>query len=92
MFGNKEIKAVYKHNTLYLLLNYLKQSLKVEEKTIRSEWLRREIVVGNENNGKKVDYKLIKHKGKSFRCVAIDPKVLDELGFDFKYEPNHPGR
>lgn len=80
---NKSIKAIYKKETLYLLPAYVKEVLKVEEKTIRGEWLRRGITISHTHRGKVVDYRQLKHKGRNFTCIAIDPRIVEELGFDF---------
>lgn len=83
---SRDIKAVFKNKTLYLLPNYLKDFLKSEQNTIRNEWLRREITIGRSENGKTVDYQQIKHGGKKFRGVAIKPEIVEKLGFDFDEE------
>lgn len=80
------IKAIYKNDSLHLLPAYLKEFLKSEEKTIRSEWLRREITVSQISKGKTVDYKQVKHKGRNFSGVPIQQKIVEELGFDFSEE------
>ncbi|WP_431029653.1 DUF927 domain-containing protein [Lysinibacillus sp. LZ02] len=80
---NKSIKAIYKRGTLYLLPAYVKEVLKVEEKTIRSEWLRRGITISQTHRGKDVDYRQLKHKGRNFTCIALDSQIVEELGFDF---------
>ncbi|ACA41633.1 DUF927 domain-containing protein [Lysinibacillus sphaericus] len=77
-------KAVYKNGTIYLLPSYLKDFLKSEQNTIRNEWLRRGICIESINNGSVVDYQQIKHKGRKFRGVAIQPKIIEELGFNFE--------
>ncbi|WP_427108648.1 DUF927 domain-containing protein [Lysinibacillus xylanilyticus] len=77
-------KAVYKNRTIYLLPSYLKDFLKSEQNTIRNEWLRRGICIESINNGTLVDYQQIKHKGRKFRGVAIQPKIVEELGFNFE--------
>jgi len=79
-----EIKAIYKNSTIHLLPSYLKDFLKTEQNTIRNEWLRRGIGIRRINDDKEVDYQQIKHKGKKFRGVAIQPKIVEELGFDFQ--------
>lgn len=79
----KSIKAIYKNSTLHLLPAYTKEFLKVEEKTIRSEWLRRGITAEKNHRGKKVDYSQVKHKGRNFTCIALNPQIIEELGFDF---------
>lgn len=83
---NKAIKAVYKKGTLHLLPAYLRDMLKVEEKAIRAEWLRRGMTLERISKGKKVDYGQLKHKGKNFTCVAIPTAILEDLGFDFSEE------
>lgn len=77
-------KAVYKNRTIYLLPSYLKDFLKSEQNTIRNEWLRRGICIESINNGTVVDYQQIKHKGRKFRGVAIQPSIVEELGFNFE--------
>ncbi|WP_107840922.1 DUF927 domain-containing protein [Metasolibacillus meyeri] len=84
-----EIKAVFKDNTIHLLPNYLKDFLKTEQNTIRNEWLRRGISIKGFNNNKIVDYQQIKHKGRKFRGIAIQPKIIEDLGFDFKETNSH---
>jgi putative DNA primase/helicase len=79
-----EIKAIYKNSTIHLLPSYLKDFLKTEQNTIRNEWLRRGVSIRRINDDKEVDYQQIKHKGKKFRGVAIQPKIVEELGFDFQ--------
>lgn len=81
---HRDIKAVFKHGTLYLLPNYLKEFLKSEQGSIRNEWLRREISIERTAEGKIIDYQQIKHGGKKFRGVAIQPEIVKELGFDFE--------
>ena len=80
----RDIKAIYKHGTLYLLPNYLKDFLKSEQGSIRNEWQRREITIERVSGGKAVDYQQIKHGGKKFRGIAIQPAIVSELGFDFE--------
>lgn len=80
------IKAIYKNDSLHLLPAYLKEFLRSEEKTIRSEWLRRGITVPQVSKGKTVDYKQVKHKGRNFSGVPIQQKIVEELGFDFSEE------
>lgn len=77
-------KAVYKNRTIYLLPSYLKDFLKSEQNTIRTEWLRRGISMESINNGTVVDYQQIKHKGRKFRGVAIQPSIVEELEFNFE--------
>lgn len=78
-----DLKAIYKDQTLYLLPSYLKEFLKTEQSSIRSEWLRREITISGLEKGKKTDSRTLRHKGSVHRVVAIHPHVVEELGFDF---------
>ncbi|MGE7667382.1 DUF927 domain-containing protein [Ureibacillus composti] len=86
--SNKSIKAIYKNGTLFLLPNYLKEYLKSEQNSIRSEWLRRGITIEREHNGKKVDYQTIKVSGKTFRAITVHSDILKEMGFDFSENSN----
>ncbi|MDF9615348.1 hypothetical protein P5763_25460 [Bacillus cereus] len=54
--------------------------MKAEQLTIRGEWLRRGISIEKNEGGKFVDYQQIKQK---FRGIAIQPNILENLGFDF---------
>ncbi|WOV83914.1 DUF927 domain-containing protein [Sporosarcina jeotgali] len=83
-----DLKAIYKDQTLYLLPSYLKEFLKTEQSSIRSEWLRREISISGLEKGKKTDSRTLRHKGSVHRVVAIHPHVVEELGFDFNVN-NH---
>lgn len=88
----RDTKAVFKNKTLYLMPNYLKDFLKSEQTSIRNEWLRREITIGRSESGKFVDYQQIKHGGKKFRGVALQPDIVEKLGFDFEEEaPQYQG-
>lgn len=78
-----DLKAIYKDETLFLLPAYLKEFLKTEHTAIRKEWLRRDISIGSMQGGKETDSKLIKHCGKTYRGVPIQPEIVDALGFDF---------
>lgn len=80
---SKTTKAIYSKGTINLLPAYLKDFLKVEEKAIRSEWLRRGMTIKKINKGKTVDYGQLKHKGRNFSCVSIEQEIIEELGFDF---------
>ncbi|MBG9691374.1 hypothetical protein ABD91_10870 [Lysinibacillus sphaericus] len=88
-FGTKTIKAFYKAGTLYFAPNFLKETLKTEEKATRNEWLRRGITIERENRGKKVDYQQLKISGQKFSGIAVQPKILQELGFDFSEESRY---
>lgn len=78
-----DLKAIYKDKTLFLLPAYLKEFLKTEQSSIRNEWLRRGLSIGSIQKGKESDSKLIKHCGKVYRAIPIQPNVVEELGFDF---------
>ncbi|UJF27450.1 DUF927 domain-containing protein [Planococcus sp. 107-1] len=80
----RDTKAVFKNKTLYLLPNYLKGFLKSEQTSIRNEWLRREITIGRSENGKFVDYQQIKQGGNKYRGIAVQPEIVEKLGFDFE--------
>ena len=77
-------KAIYKNQTLFLFPAYLKEMLKTEEKTIRSEWLRRGMTLPTVKNGKETDTRLEWHHGKNNRVVPIAPEIVEKLGFDFE--------
>lgn len=81
-----KIKALYLDGTLILLLAYIKEFLKTEQKAIRSEWLRRGISIGSMRNGNESDTKQYKHCGENYSGVAIKPEILKELQFDFSTE------
>lgn len=78
------LKAIYKNGTLFVLPAYLKQFLKVEEKAIRSEWLRREMTLGTTKSGKTTDTKNEWHHNKNNRVVPISPAIVEQLGFNFE--------
>ncbi|CAM4214652.1 hypothetical protein BAMA_02055 [Bacillus manliponensis] len=86
-FTPNSIHAVYKNkaNCLYLTPSYLSKFLGSEEKTIRKEWLKRGITIASGNKGAHVDYKAIKHEGKTYRVIPLNMDFVDSLGFDFKY-------
>lgn len=77
------LKAIYKDGTLFLLPAYLKDFLKFEMNAVRSEWLRRGISLERTEKGKITDSGIIKHLGKNYRSVAINPTHLEKLGYDF---------
>lgn len=79
----REVYALYKNDTLHLLPSYLKELLKTENSSIRSEWLRRGLSLEAMHKGEAVDYRSVKHDGKTYRAVAINPQFVSELGFDF---------
>ena len=77
-------KAIYKNKSLYLMPAYTKRYLGIEEKAIRREWLKRGISVGDQKNGQYVDYKAIKHKGKTYRAIPLNMGLVNQLGFNFE--------
>lgn len=78
-----DIKAIYHFNTICLMPAYLKEFLGSEEKMIRREWMKRGFVQADENRGISVDYKQVKHEGRKFRTVVINPTFIDQMGIDF---------
>ena len=79
----KEMKAIYKSGTLFLLPAYLKEFLKLEALPIRKEWLDRGISAKHEKHGKTSDTMQLKHLNKNYRVVAINPVIISELDYDF---------
>lgn len=78
-----ELKAIYKFETLCLMPSFLKESLGVEEKMIRKEWMKRGFTQSFTDKGKLVDYKPIFHNQKTFRAVIVNKEFIAELGLDF---------
>lgn len=77
-------KAIYKKGQLYLMPAYLTRFLVVEEKATRREWLKRGLTVGKQEKNSYVDYKPLKHKGKTYRVIPVNMDIVKELGFDFE--------
>ncbi|PKG22729.1 DUF927 domain-containing protein [Niallia nealsonii] len=77
-------KAIYKKGQLYLIPAYLSRFLGVEEKATRREWLKRGLTVGKQEKNSYVDYKPLKHKGKTYRVIPVNMDIVKELGFDFE--------
>lgn len=77
-------KAIYKKGQLYLMPAYLSRFLGVEEKATRREWLKRGLTIGKQEKDTFVDYKSIKHKGKTYRAIPVNMDYVQELGFDFE--------
>lgn len=80
------MKALYKHNTLWITPSFLKEFLGVEEKSIRSAWLTRGYTMKFENRGKEVDYKQVRAGKQKFSGIGLDVETIKELGFDFSEE------
>jgi putative DNA primase/helicase len=78
-----EMRAIYKFDTICLTPSYLKEYLGTEEKMIRKEWIKRKFTIPYEQNGKLVDYKLVKHEGSSFRVVMVNKEFIEQLDLDF---------
>ncbi|KSU86568.1 hypothetical protein AS180_17935 [Priestia veravalensis] len=77
-------KAIYKKGQLYLMPAYLTRFLGVEEKATRREWLKRGLTVGKQEKNSYVDYKPLKHKGKTYRVIPVNMDIVKEIGFDFE--------
>ena len=77
------MKALYKHNTLWITPSFLKEFLGVEEKSIRSAWLKRGYTMKFENRGKEVDYKQVRAGKQKFSGIGLNSEAIKELGFDF---------
>lgn len=81
-----DLKAIYKHDTLFILPAYLREFLKSEMSAVRSEWLRREISIPTITGERETDTRTIRHLGNVHRVVPIQPSIVKELGFDFDTE------
>ncbi|HDX9541499.1 MULTISPECIES: DUF927 domain-containing protein [Bacillus] len=92
-FTPNSIHALYKNKAdcLYLTPAYLSKMLGPEEKTIRKEWLKKGMTIASEKKGSHVDYKAVKHEGKTYRVIPLNMDFVNSLGFDFKYinEPKY---
>lgn len=90
-FTPNSIHAIYKNkaNCLYLTPAYLSKFLGPEEKTIRKEWLKKGITIASGTKGSYVDYKSIKHEGKTYRVIPLNMDFVNSLGFDFEYINEH---
>lgn len=78
-----DLKAIYKDGTLFLLPAYLKEFLKTEQNAIRKEWLRRDITIKTKQGERFVDFKSIKHLGKTYRAIPIQSSIIESMGYDF---------
>jgi putative DNA primase/helicase len=81
-FEPEHIKAVFHFNTLCLMPAFLKKFLGAEEKMIRREWIKR----GYTQAAGNVDYKQVKHEGRKFNAVVVNPSFIEEMGLDFSRE------
>jgi len=88
-FEPDSIKAIYHYNTICLMPAYLKEFLGTEEKMIRREWLKKGYTQKHEYRGNFVDYKQVKHEGRKFNSVILNPSFIEELGLDFSMEFTH---
>ncbi|MED2184058.1 DUF927 domain-containing protein [Bacillus wiedmannii] len=92
-FTPNSIHALYKNKAdcLYLTPAYLSKMLGPEEKTIRKEWLKKGMTIVSDKKGSHVDYKAVKHEGKTYRVIPLNMDFVNSLGFDFKYinEPKY---
>ncbi|MGO1059343.1 DUF927 domain-containing protein [Planococcus sp. FY231025] len=84
----RDLKAIYKDETIFLLPAYVKEVLQTETLSMRKEWRRRGLTLSSSREGKEVDYKVISHLGKTYKAIPVDPKVVQELGFDFSESDN----
>lgn len=80
-------KAIYKNGSLYLMPAYLSRFLGIEEKATRREWLKKGFTIGEQKSTSYVDYKAIKHKGKTYRVIPLNMEFVKELGFSFELDP-----
>ncbi|EEM99639.1 hypothetical protein bthur0014_57110 [Bacillus thuringiensis IBL 4222] len=92
-FTPNSIHAIYKNKAdcLYLTPAYLSKMLGPEEKTIRKEWIKKGMTISSEKKGSHVDYKAVKHEGKTYRVIPLNMDFVNSLGFDFKHinEPKY---
>lgn len=79
----RDLKAIYKDETLFLLPAYVKEMLQTENLPIRKEWRRRGLTLSSVRESKEVDYRVIAHGKKRYKAIPVDPAVIEELGFDF---------
>jgi uncharacterized protein (DUF927 family) len=82
-FEPEQIKAIYHFNTVCLMPAYLKSFLGAEEKLARREWLKKGYTQRVEINDTTTDYKQVKHEGRKFNAVIVDPAFIKSLGMDF---------
>lgn len=49
------------------------------------------MTISSEKKGSHVDYKAVKHEGKTYRVIPLNMDFVNSLGFDFKHinEPKY---
>jgi|SRR5690625_2708050 len=77
------IHAISNQNGLSLTIDFLRRKLKEDQSQIREAWKNKELTVRQKHNGKLVDYKIITHKGQSFKVVQVNQDFVEKEGFDF---------
>lgn len=77
------ISALYHNGELYLTPAYIKESLGVNAKQIRSAWLKRNVTVTFKNKDLDVDYTTINKRGRAHKGILINKDIIKKLGFDF---------
>lgn len=77
------ISALYHNGELYLTPAYVKESLGVNAKQIRSAWLKRNVTVTFKNKDLDVDYTTINKRGRAHKGILINKDVIKKMGFDF---------
>ncbi|MED3089273.1 DUF927 domain-containing protein [Bacillus toyonensis] len=83
-YAPKNIKAIYKFQTICLTPAFLKEFLGPEEKRTRKEWMKRGFTVPQIVDEKEFDYKKVSHKGRKINAVIISREIVQKLGFDFE--------
>lgn len=84
--------AIYKYGTVCLTPDFLRQELGAEEKLIRKEWQKRGFTDTHINkDGKKVDYKQVKHRYSKYNTVIVNKGFYEMVGLDFEedYDNEH---
>ncbi len=83
-YAPKNIKAIYKFQTICLTPAFLKEFLGPEEKRTRKAWMKRGFTVPQTVEEKEFDYKKVSHKGRKINAVIISRETVQKLGFDFE--------
>ena len=74
--------AFVKDKVLHFLTAFLKDKLGPEMKTIRREWLKS----GYTLEGSSKDTRVVRFRGETTRCIAVNPDMLKKLGISFRKE------
>jgi hypothetical protein len=48
---------------------------------LRDAWMKQQLTIQQKNEGKIVDYKVVKHKKRSQRAIHVNQELLEEQGF-----------